>query len=125
MIFYEVGILIAPYLNCLYKGPIVNLGGTVDLLKCSLLSVHEDLPSKYEISPILLNSAHIVSIKPINIVVAGNVIAGYWIRLTNGKKYKVVDVPEKIRALFGESDLELPVTQVDGNRVEDSEFIVQ
>lgn len=54
---------------------------------------------------ILLNLDHIVSIKPINIVVDQGVIQGYWIRMTNGKKYRAVEVPEAVEKMAGKSDL--------------------
>lgn len=41
-----------------------------------------------------LNEDHIVSIKPIHIVVEGDVVDGFWIRTTNGKKYRAVGVPK-------------------------------
>jgi len=46
------------------------------------------------IETLYLNEDHIVSIKPINIVVEGEVVDGFWIRTTNGKKYRAVGVPQ-------------------------------
>lgn len=48
---------------------------------------------------VLLNLAHIISIKPINIVIEGEVIKGYWIRTTNGKKYRAVKIPDEVEEL--------------------------
>lgn len=48
----------------------------------------------------LINSTHIVSIRPINIVVDGEVLKGHWMRLSNGKKYKAVDIPKDFQKLF-------------------------
>lgn len=42
---------------------------------------------------ILINEDHIVSIKPINIVIDGDVVEGVWIRTSNGKKYRAVEIP--------------------------------
>ena len=49
---------------------------------------------------ILLNLDQIVSIKPINIPTANEVIHAYWIRLTNGKKYKAVEMPLELETLL-------------------------
>ena len=53
---------------------------------------------------ILLNLDHIISVKPINIVVEQGVIQGYWIRMTNGKKYRAMEVPLAIEKLISEQD---------------------
>jgi hypothetical protein len=47
--------------------------------------------------PILLNEDHIVSIKPIKMRTDDSILEGYWIRLTNGKKYKAIQVPAEIK----------------------------
>lgn len=49
---------------------------------------------------ILLNLDHIVSMKPINIVVDGDVREGFWIRMTNGKKYRALDVPKELMTML-------------------------
>ncbi len=46
---------------------------------------------------ILINLEHIVSVKPIKLSTAKReVIDGYWIRLSNGKKYRAIQVPKLI-----------------------------
>ncbi len=46
---------------------------------------------------ILINLEHIVSVKPIKLSTAKReVIDGYWIRLSNGKKYRAIQVPQLI-----------------------------
>ncbi|EQC52390.1 hypothetical protein [Bacteriovorax sp. DB6_IX] len=52
---------------------------------------------------ILLNLDHIVSVKPIKIVVDTEVLQGYWIRMTNGKKYRAIEVPNAIAQLCVEN----------------------
>lgn len=52
---------------------------------------------------ILLNLDHIVSVKPIKIVVENEVLQGYWIRMTNGKKYRAIAVPEAIATMCGDA----------------------
>ncbi len=49
---------------------------------------------------ILINIDHITSMKKINILQSGNIIAGYWVRLLNGKKYKATRVPCDLHELF-------------------------
>ena len=46
---------------------------------------------------ILINEDHIVSIKPINIVIDGDVVEGVWIRTSNGKKYRAVEIPQSFQ----------------------------
>jgi len=50
-----------------------------------------------EKTSILINLEHIVSIKPIKVATqTRDVIDGYWIRLSNGKKYRAIQVPNFI-----------------------------
>jgi hypothetical protein len=76
------------------------------------------------VAPILLNIAHIVSIKPINIVISGSVVKGYWVRLTNGKKYKIVDIPISIQDLFKDSVNEKVEALPVGNRLAVDELFI-
>lgn len=57
-----------------------------------------------EKSSILLNLEHIISVKPIKMTTAErDVIDGYWIRLSNGKKYRAIQVPKIILENLEES----------------------
>ncbi len=49
---------------------------------------------------LLLNINHVVSIKPIRMILEDNVIDGYWIRTTNGKKYRALEIPEELKAMI-------------------------
>ncbi len=53
---------------------------------------------------ILINLDHIVSLKPIRMVVSEKLVMGYWIRTTNGKKYRAVEVPENIKTKISIED---------------------
>jgi hypothetical protein len=53
---------------------------------------------------LLINLDHIVSIKPIRMVVEEKLVKGYWIRTTNGKKYRAVDVPSKLKLMLEEDE---------------------
>jgi hypothetical protein len=67
---------------------------------------HNESQQTDEKTNILLNTEHIVSIKPIKLTtVERQVIDGYWIRLSNGKKYKAIQIPDMIKKIFSE---ELP-----------------
>ena len=63
--------------------------------------------------PILLNLEQITSIKPINIVHQENIIAGFWIRLTSGKKYKATRIPSELRELL-ETEINLAPMNLNG-----------
>lgn len=56
---------------------------------------------------LLINIDHIVSMKPIRMVVEEQLVKGYWIRTTNGKKYRAVEVPEKFKKLLSEVDSDI------------------
>ena len=49
---------------------------------------------------IYINYDHIVSMKPINIVMDGDVKEGYWLRLSNGKKYRAIEIPANFKKNF-------------------------
>lgn len=51
---------------------------------------------------ILINRDHIVSIKPIKMVVEERVMDGYWLRTSNGKKYRAIEVPLAVSDLLRE-----------------------
>lgn len=48
----------------------------------------------------IFNLNHIVSVKPIKIPMAEKVIDGFWIRTSNGKKYRAVSAPDEIKNLL-------------------------
>ena len=56
---------------------------------------------------LLINVDHIVSLKPIRMVVEEKLIKGYWIRTTNVKKYRAVEIPEKLKATLSEDDADI------------------
>lgn len=55
---------------------------------------------------ILINLDQIVSLKPIRMVVSEKLVMGYWIRTTNGKKYRAVEIPESLRLKMSEDELD-------------------
>ncbi len=63
---------------------------------------------------LLINLDHIVSMKPIRMVVEEKLVKGYWIRTTNGKKYRAVEIPAKLKTLLDkdEDDISAPVLNV-------------
>ena len=69
----------------------------MSLVKFTILSTTANQSADYDEIPILMNLDHVVSIKPIRIVVKESVLQGFWIRLSTGKKYKAVKIPEDLR----------------------------
>ncbi len=53
---------------------------------------------------LLINTDHIISLKPIRMVVEDKLVMGYWIRTTNGKKYRAVEIPDSLKALLQDED---------------------
>lgn len=55
---------------------------------------------------LLINTDHIVSLKPIKMVVDEKLVLGYWIRTTNGKKYRAVGIPDSLKTLLGSNEID-------------------
>jgi hypothetical protein len=53
---------------------------------------------------LLLNLNHIISLKPIKMVIEDKVIEGYWIRTSNGKKYRAIEIPKELKLILDNSD---------------------
>ena len=56
---------------------------------------------------LLINADHIISLKPIRMVVEEKLVKGYWIRTTNGKKYRAVEIPERLKQILNEDESEI------------------
>ena len=69
---------------------------------------HSEAHQRSEVVDMLINPDHIVSIKPIRMTTNDQkVVEGYWIRLSNGKKYKAIQVPASFKTAL-EEDLPAP-----------------
>lgn len=51
---------------------------------------------------VLFNLDHIVSIKPIRISRPDKLLNGFWIRTSNGKKYRASRIPDELLEVIGE-----------------------
>ncbi|MFP5387140.1 MAG: hypothetical protein ACLGHN_13760 [Bacteriovoracia bacterium] len=51
---------------------------------------------------VLFNLDHIISIKPIRISRSDKLLNGFWIRTTNGKKYRASKIPDELLSIIGE-----------------------
>ena len=51
---------------------------------------------------VLFNLDHIISIKPIRINRPDKLLNGFWIRTTNGKKYRSSKIPDELLTVIGE-----------------------
>lgn len=51
---------------------------------------------------VLFNLDHIISIKPIRISRPDRLVNGFWIRTTNGKKYRASQIPNDLLEIIGE-----------------------
>ena len=74
--------------------------------KFKILNIEDNAPIKENAIPIVFNLDHIVSVKPINIMIRGDVVKGYWIRLSNGKKYKALEIPIELKELLAKEKLD-------------------
>lgn len=63
---------------------------------------HQSIGEDYE--SMIINRSHVVSIKPINMVVNERVMQGFWVRTSNGKKYRAIEIPKELHELFSENE---------------------
>lgn len=73
-------------------------------LKFRIITDDTDQSLGSESTPMLINPAHIVSIKPIRIVKRNDIVDGYWIRTSNNKKYRAIEIPPSLKRML---DLEM------------------
>ena len=75
---------------------------------------HNEAQQVDEMTNILINTDHIISVKPIKMTTAEReVIDGYWIRLSNGKKYKAIQIPVSIKESFNEELPQIKINEKD------------
>ncbi len=80
---------------------------SMNLAKFIIMSRNESLEQDEKTS-ILINLEHIISVKPIKMSTTNrDIIDGYWIRLSNGKKYRAIQVPKIILSNLEESLTEI------------------
>ncbi len=72
---------------------------------------------------LLLNLNHVISLKPIKMVIEDKVINGYWIRTTNGKKYRAVEIPKALQDLLNGESESIPLNNVKDNNLSESQFL--
>ncbi len=70
--------------------------------KFRVLSSKSGSATEAEEVEVLFNLDHIISIKPIRIVKTDKIIHGFWIRTSNGKKYRASMIPDELLGLIGE-----------------------
>lgn len=75
---------------------------------------HNEAHQTEEQVEMLINVSHIISIKPIRMTNSQRqVIDGFWIRLSNNKKYKALSIPESIKEVFEESLMAPVIDELD------------
>ncbi len=70
--------------------------------KFSILDIKASGSTEQEEVEIMFNVDHIISIKPIRISRPDKLLNGFWIRTTNGKKYRASKIPEELLEVIGE-----------------------
>ena len=70
--------------------------------KFSILDMKTSGSSQSEEIEVLFNLDHIISIKPIRISRPDKLLNGFWIRTTNGKKYRASKIPDDLLEVIGE-----------------------
>jgi hypothetical protein len=64
---------------------------------------------------VLFNLDHIISIKPIRISRSDKLLNGFWIRTTNGKKYRASKIPDELVSVIGEKYQGIVNTMIDSD----------
>lgn len=72
----------------------------MDFLKFYVISGENEQQADLEEQLVVFNRSHIVSIKPIKMLINHHVVDGYWLRLSNGKKYKATQIPDELKVLL-------------------------
>lgn len=71
----------------------------------------------------LLNLNHVISMKPIKMVIEDKVIDGYWIRTTNGKKYRAVEIPKALQDVLNGDRESIALNGARENNLSESQFL--
>jgi hypothetical protein len=74
----------------------------MNFAKFIILNPKDQITARETEIEMLINLDHIVSIKPIRIASPERLVNGFWIRTTNGKKYKAVKIPDNLLIAIGE-----------------------
>lgn len=72
----------------------------MDFLKFKMVSAKDHQTVGEDFETMIINRSHVVSIKPINMVVDERVVQGFWVRTSNGKKYRAVEIPAELKSHF-------------------------
>jgi len=70
--------------------------------KFKILDLKSTGSDQTEEMEVLFNLDHIISIKPIRISRPDKILNGFWIRTTNGKKYRASQIPDDLLEIIGE-----------------------
>jgi hypothetical protein len=71
----------------------------------------------------LINLNHIISIKPIRMVLEEKVVEGYWIRTSNGKKYRAIEIPKELKIILNDESISHALNGVAGVELSESQFL--
>ncbi len=83
--------------------------------KFTILNPKDTVTARETEVEMLINLNHIVSIKPIRISNPDKLVNGFWIRTTNGKKYKAVQIPGELLKTIGEQYAKPITVALDGD----------
>jgi hypothetical protein len=70
--------------------------------KFTILNSRSTTAQEAEEIEILFNLNHIISIKPIRISRSDKLLNGFWLRTSNGKKYRASRIPDDLLTIIGE-----------------------
>ena len=77
----------------------------LDFLKFKVLVASASHHQGHTVETLLINRDHVVSIKPIQMVLGDDVTQVFWIRTANNKKYKAIEIPQELERHFDDEDL--------------------
>lgn len=79
--------------------------------KFKLFKSKEESLYEGEEHEIVINLDHLVSVRPINIATSSGLVKAYWLRLTNGKKYRAIEIPATLKNFFEKKENIAPVVE--------------
>ena len=95
----------------------------MDLKKFRIVSPRDVQSTDNVYESLLLNINHVISVKPIKMVIEDKVVQGYWIRTSNGKKYRAVEIPTELSIVLNEKDKDLTFLGVSGEISTEPQFL--
>jgi hypothetical protein len=95
----------------------------MELKRFKIVSPRDVQSTDNNFETMLINLNHIISIKPIRMVLEEKVVEGYWIRTSNGKKYRAIEIPKELKIILNDESISHALNGVAGAELSESQFL--